>query len=62
MLLLEIVDVAADGLRKRGHDEQKFLTPLYERADTLICPAKRTAIRLKSGELLESIIHDYGQI
>jgi len=62
MLLLELVDVAADGLRKRGRMEQKFLTPLYERADTLICPAKRTAIRLKNGELLESIIYDYGQI
>ena len=62
MMLLEIVDVAADGLRKRGLMEQKFLAPLYERADILTCPAKKTAIRLSGGESLESVIYDYGKI
>ncbi len=39
--LYDLVEIAAEGLLKRGYGEERFLQPLYARAATLCCPAKR---------------------
>ena len=57
-----ILDLAEDGLRKRGFHEEVFLAPLRRRADTLVSPAREQMERLAKGESLESIAADYGTL
>ena len=38
--LIRIIELSADGLRVRGFGEEKFLKPLYERAEKNTNPAK----------------------
>ena len=60
--LHRILDLAEDGLRKRGFDEEVFLAPLRRRADTLVSPAREQLERLTRGESLESVATDYGTL
>ena len=60
--LHRILDLAEDGLRKRGFHEETFLAPLRRRADTLTSPAREQMERLAKGESLESIAEDYGTL
>ena len=57
-----VLDLAADGLRKRGFDEEVFLAPLRRRADTLVSPAREHTERIAKGEPVESIAADYGAL
>ena len=59
-LLLTILDIARAGLEKRGYREEGFLAPLYERAQTLISPAKKVQKGLLSGTSLLSYVYEYG--
>ncbi|MBO7654170.1 MAG: glutamylcysteine synthetase [Kiritimatiellae bacterium] len=60
--LHRILDLAEDGLIKRGFKEEPFLAPLRRRADTLISPAREHMERLAKGESIESIATDYGAL
>ena len=60
--LHRILDLAEDGLRKRGFGEEPFLVPLRRRADTLVSPAREHMERLAKSESLESIAADYGAL
>ena len=60
--LHRILDLAEDGLRNRGFNEEVFLAPLRRRADTLVSPAREQLERLASGESLESVATDYGTL
>lgn len=61
-LLLRILDLAADGLEKRGRGERKLLEPLYHRAEHLLSPARQMVEGLESGVPLEFYIHDYAAL
>lgn len=61
-LLLETVDLAAEGLRERGHGEEKFLEPLYERAETLISPAEEMLEGLDREETMQSYIKKFAEL
>ncbi len=58
-ILHEILDIANDGLKQRGKDEEKFLIPLYERAKTLSNPAKSMLNGIDRGESIEDYIRKY---
>ena len=58
--LHRILDVAEEGLARRGFSEEPLLTPLRRRADTLTSPAREHLARLARGESIESIAIDYG--
>ena len=60
--LHRILDLAEDGLRNRGFNEEVFLAPLRRRANTLVSPAREQMERLAKGESLESIAEDYGTL
>ncbi|MBE7034910.1 MAG: hypothetical protein E7402_02140 [Ruminococcaceae bacterium] len=60
--LLSLTELAANGLVSRGLGEETLLTPLYERAKTMMCPAQHTKMRLSRGDSLSSIIRDYADI
>ncbi len=60
--LHRILDLAEDGLEKRGFGETFLLTPLRRRADTLSNPALEQIKRLERGESIETIATDYGAL
>ena len=60
--LHRILDLAEDGLRKRGFGEEPLLAPLRQRADALSNPALEQLNRLERGETIEQIAEDYGAL
>ncbi|MGN1410895.1 MAG: glutamylcysteine synthetase [Oscillospiraceae bacterium] len=60
--LIQILEVANDGLISRGLNEEKFLEPLYIRAETLINPARKLVDGLQNGYSLEDYILEYSKI
>ena len=61
-VLTEILDLAKDGLKKRGLNEEHFLEPLYSRARYLYSPAREMADGLESGVPLEYYIEEYARL
>ena len=61
-LLIKILDLASDGLKKRAHKEEEFLKPLYNRAKSLENPAQRLIKHLNSGGKIEELIYEYGKL
>jgi gamma-glutamylcysteine synthetase len=47
-LLAKIVDLAADGLRRRGQGEERLLAPIYHRLERHMNPAQRMRYRFQS--------------
>lgn len=60
--LVSILDLASDGLKSRGHGEEIFLNPLYERAKLLTSPARKMVDGLDKGETIEQYINEYAQL
>lgn len=61
-LLGDIIDLAGEGLQKRGYGEEKFLEPLYERVKGHTNPAKKMLTSLDNGKSLEEVIKEYGHL
>lgn len=61
-LLLHILDIAGEGLRKRGFNEEAFLKPLYRRAEGLLSPAREMVEGLDKGKSLDDYIEEYGRL
>ena len=61
-LLIHVLDLAKSGLEERGRDETHFLTPLYQRAETLISPAAALKSALENGERMEDLIAAYAAL
>lgn len=60
--LLKILDIAKDGLRSRGKNEEVFLEPLFDRAERLASPARDYVNRLAAGESRDKLILDYAKL
>ncbi len=60
--LTELLDVAKEGLRQRGFQEERYLLPLYNRAQTLSNPALDQLDRLAQGESVVDIARGYGAL
>ena len=60
--LIIILDLAADGLKKRGFGEEVLLSPLYERVHEHINPAKEMLDGIKNGVPLKSFIEQYAAV
>ncbi|MBQ2580609.1 MAG: hypothetical protein II574_03160, partial [Ruminococcus sp.] len=60
--LVRILDIAADGLKARGKNEEHFLDPLYERAELLTNPAKAMVEGLENGRPMREFIEKYAAI
>ena len=61
-LELRILDLAQEGLKERGHEEEKFLLPLRRRAEELKSPAREMADGLDAGRGLDWYIEDYAKL
>ena len=62
LLLGDVIDLAAEGLRKRGRGEEKYVQNLYSRADHLMSPARVQVEGMESGVPLEYYIEDYAKL
>lgn len=58
-LCLAVVDLAKQGLKKRGFGEEYLLDPLYERAGKLQSPARAYVEALENGTPKEVLIRQY---
>ncbi|MCQ2510714.1 MAG: glutamate-cysteine ligase family protein [Lachnospiraceae bacterium] len=58
-LCLAVLDVAKQGLKKRGFDEEYLLEPLYGRAEKLQSPARAYVEALEAGVPKEVLIRQY---
>ena len=61
-LLIRVLDLAREGLGKRGMGEEHFLTPLYHRARHLLSPGLQMVLGLEAGAPLEQYIIDYAKL
>lgn len=61
-LALKLLDAAAEGLNIRGYGEERFLTPLYSRAEHLNSPAAEMLAGMQNGKTMNDYIHDYAQL
>lgn len=57
--LVQILDMADAGLKKRGYGEEIYLTPLYERAESLLSPARKMYEGIKAGKSVEDFIKSF---
>ena len=60
--LIIILELAADGLKKRGFGEEVLLSPLYERVHEHTNPAKEMLDGIKNGVPLKSFIEQYAAV
>ena len=61
-LLIRVLDLAGEGLGKRGMGEEHFLEPLYHRAKCLLSPGRQMVMGLEAGVPLEQYIIDYAKL
>ena len=61
-LSADIVDLAFEGLEKRGIGEEIFLNPLYDRIKNHTNPGRELLRSIKKGIKIEKIIEDYGKL
>lgn len=61
-LVKEILDIASEGLIKRGLGEERYLLPLYKRANHLMSPARQIKEALASGADIEFFIDDFAEL
>ncbi|MCI6858824.1 MAG: glutamylcysteine synthetase [Eubacterium sp.] len=59
-LLVKVLNLAEDGLKKRGFGEEKFLQPLYVRAEQMLSPARQMVEGMEKGRSLDDYIEEYG--
>ncbi len=60
--LLKLIDASKEGLIKRGLGEEKLITPLYDRAKKLICPAAMLKEMLKNVENTNTVLKEFSKI
>ena len=60
--LIKILDLAEEGLEKRGFGEKILLEPLYERAQKLTNPAKEMVKGFEKGKNMDYYIREYGSL
>ena len=61
-LLIEITRLSEEGLRERGFGEEKYLLPVYERAERISSPAKDMKDALTGGKPLSEIILEHAKL
>lgn len=60
--LIDLIEIAKEGLIQRGHQEEEYLDPLYKRAITLHSPAYDMMDGLEQGKTIEDYIKMYAEL
>ncbi|MCR4604919.1 MAG: glutamylcysteine synthetase [Eubacterium sp.] len=61
-LLLRVLGLAKNGLTRRGFGEEKYIDPLFERAEKLLSPAKEMLDGISSGKTMADYIEKFGKL
>jgi gamma-glutamylcysteine synthetase len=61
-LCIQVLDLAAQGLKEQHLGAEQFLEPLYERAEKLQSPARYMVEQLEQGRPMEELIRQYGTV
>lgn len=61
-LLFDILELSELGLKNRGYGEEKFLRPLYKRAETLLSPGREMMEGIANGKTIDDYIEAYGRL
>lgn len=61
-LIKTILDLSKEGLIERGHGEEVYLNPLYDRVNNRTNPAKTMLKMLDEGKTVEDIIKEYAKL
>ena len=61
-LCRKVLDLAVEGLKKRGYGEEVYLESIYKRADSLMSPAKAMAEGISSGRSMTDFIYEYAKL
>lgn len=61
-IALQVLTLAEKGLKQRGKAEERFLQPLFHRAETLTNPAREILHREQSGKTMEDLIEEYAAL
>lgn len=61
-LLLDTVDLAREGLVSRGFGEERYLEPLYDRAEQILSPAREMTDGLRSGRDINEYIARFSRL
>lgn len=61
-LLFDILELSELGLKNRGYGEEKFLKPLYKRAETLLSPGREMMEGIANGKTIDDYIEAYGRL
>lgn len=61
-LIIRVLDIARDGLQKRGMGEEHFLDSLYKRAEQLLSPARQMFEGIKAGKSVEYYIEKFSAL
>ncbi len=59
-LTLKVLELAKQGLIQRNLNEERYLEPLFERAQTMMSPARRILNREQEGKTMQQFIEAYG--
>lgn len=58
-LCVDVLDLAKEGLLKRGFGEEKYLLPLYDRARTLVSPGRKYVEEKERGRAVADLVREY---
>ena len=58
-LCVDVLDLAKEGLLKRGLGEEKYLLPLYDRAKTLVSPGRKYVEEKERGRAVADLVREY---
>ena len=61
-LLVQVLDLAKNGLQDRGYGEESFLEPLYDRARSLKSPAVYMKEQLEAGRSMDGMIDEFAAL
>ncbi len=61
-LVLKVLNLSKQGLIERGYGEEKFIEPLFERAQKLKSPGRKVDEFKQNHDSLEEIIKDYAKL
>ena len=61
-ILTDLIDIAKDGLERRGRNEEVFLEPLYRRAKEVLSPAREILEGKMQGRTIEYYIDRFGEM
>ena len=60
--LLKLLELSRAGLLRRGRGEERFLNPLYPRAEQLLSPSQELSDALRQGIPMESMIRRFASL